>query len=101
MTITLNLFLLAFILIEIPILFLLVYLFRKRKENGRPGQMRDVIFVIALGFFIFILGMIILVLASMFKGLFTPGFITGMFAVTTSIVLISFWYAFFKIKQLL
>lgn len=101
MTILLNSLLIGFMLIEVPLLSLMLFLYNHRGENGTFGELRKIIFVVTAGKFIFILGEIVLVLSALIPGTFTRDFIIGMFSVTTFIVLVTNWYAFFKIQKYL
>lgn len=104
MIILLYLLLIAFILIEIPLLFLIVFLFRHRKEDGVDKELkslRHIMLIVTTGKFLFILGEIVLVLSAIVAPLISRNTVVWVFSLSTLVLFTANWWGFFRIKRIL
>ena len=90
----------AFILLEVPLLFLLIYLFQHRQEDGLVGQIRTVIFWVTLVKALFMFGEILIVGAILLRITFLGHFFLWLFCILTSVLCVTNWWALFKIRQI-
>lgn len=101
MTLLLYLLLFAFILIETPLVFMIVYLFRHRSENGSIRELREVILTVLLANFFFVFAQIVLVLSALVKFDGSANIVVYLYSISTLSVCLVNWWSLFKIKKLI
>ncbi len=99
MTILLYLLLLAFVLIETPLVIMVMYLFNHRAENGEIARLRKILLMILLTKFFFMLGQIILITISLTKPPWGRDFVIWTYSLAAISLCIVNWWALIKIKK--
>lgn len=101
MTFLLYTLLLAFILIETPLVSLMVYLYTHRTTDVHISTMRRIIFILACAKAFFIMAQIILVFDSLFKFPEATNFVIWSYSISVFVLAAIDWWAFFSIKKII
>ncbi len=99
MTILLYLLLSIFILIEIPLIIMVVYLFTHRAQTQEIACLQQVLILILLAKFFFMIGQIILIIVSLTQPGWGKGFVVITYSLVAFILCAVNWWSLFQIKQ--
>lgn len=100
MTILLYLLLIAFILIETPLVIMMVFLWTHRALNGQVAKLRRILFIVLFTKFIFMFGQIILITVSLLQPPNGTDLVLYSYTIAALLLCIVNWWAVFELRKL-